>query len=189
MTERTPVRTISALEQPRMMIAMWLLTLVFAAVMFALSAGSSVAREWPVKVVSAVFALVGVLALAGMAWKTFGVMKFGNVPLILLDPLPVLGRHLRAELRLPQGAADAQVLHTRLVCRRIRQVPDGHEGWLWHADGEFPIAPGLPTPIVIELPGVLPDVELRDVCWHLTVTAKLPGKSFSRNYDIPVLAA
>jgi len=183
-SEPAPARAIAALEQPRMMIAGWILTLVFAAIMFGLFAASSTARgEWPTKLFSAVFAVLGVLAPLGMAWKTFGVIKFGDVRLVMLDPLPVAGGYLRAQLKLPERAADARVLSARLMCgRKRRSLSDGYEDLLWDATREFAITKGVATTITIDLPAGLPEAY-----WHLRVTAQLPGKDFSRTFAIPVL--
>src|SRR5207253_1706602 len=106
--EPAPARIIAASEQPRAMVIVWIVILILAAVMFVLSAAASTAREWWVAtLLSRFFALLGALVIIGMAWKTFGVIKFGNVSLVLQDPLPVAGGHLRAQLRLPANAAAA----------------------------------------------------------------------------------
>jgi len=181
--EPAPARTIAASEQPRRMITIWVLTLVFAALTLGLSAAASTAREWwAATLLSGFFALLGPLAIVAMAWKTFGVIKFGDVSLVLEDPLPVAGGHLRAQLRLPPNAAEARVLRARLICRRKKALTDGYEDAVWQDVREFPITRDVATTIIIDLPAGLPDVY-----WHLMVTAQLPGKDFSRTYVIPVL--
>ena len=152
--------------------------------------------------VTGLFAAFGVAGIYLSVVMAASLKKFGELRLLLGNPLPSVGGRLNASLRLPENAtAKAFTLHANLVCSTVEysEKDPRSETVLRGVQMAIPVAQsssGARVTIACDIPGDVPPSDdpgpasavpgKKYGTWELKVRAEFEGVDLERTYKIDV---
>jgi len=185
-------RIIHSTEQSAGLFGQWIVTLLFAGFSFALFFVFAIKdRSVFGGLISGFFAVLGLVGLVGMVWRTLEQWKFGAVKIALEGAPPALGGEVQALIRLPGAAHHARTLSAEISCVDVTFDTDSkgrqvrREKRIWYHEKSFLLRAGraeirLP---VADAPAIERGTAYR---WQLKVKVDLPGIDLSRTFPLEV---